>query len=112
MRKNILPYADVIGVDKEEFRKAYREVTVMSEEQFYKVALALFTLANQLSKIAYQNVQQARFISEHKKAEEKIKSLSKFPSEDSNPVLRVRNSGVLMYINEAGSNLMSKKLGY
>ena len=70
--EKILLYADEIGADKEEFLKAYREVTVMPEKQFNKIAQALFTLANQLSKIAYQNVQQARFIEERKDATEKL----------------------------------------
>ena len=74
--EKILPYADVIGVDKEEFRKAYREVTIMTEDQFKKVAQTLFTLANQLSKIAYQNIQQARFIEERKNAEEELKKVN------------------------------------
>ena len=74
--EKILPYADVIGVDKEVFRKAYREVTVMPEDQFRKVAQTLFTLTNLLSKIAYQNVQQARFIDESKKGEKELKKVN------------------------------------
>ena len=76
----VLLYADEIGVDKEAFREAFREVTIMSEEQFNKIAQVLFTLAKQLSNIAYQNVQQASFIAERNKAiedlEKKTKELS------------------------------------
>jgi PAS domain S-box-containing protein len=71
--EKILLYAEEIGANKEDFLKAYREVAVMPEEQFNKIAQALFTMANQLSKIAYQNVQQARFITERKRTEKQLK---------------------------------------
>jgi len=62
-------YARAIGVDEDAFMAAYREVPVMAEEKFRQVADALFVLANQLSNVAYQNVQQARFITERDRAE-------------------------------------------
>ena len=62
-------YADEIGVDREEYRKAFEEVPVMTEEQFRKVADALYTIANELSLKAYQNIQQARFILEKQETE-------------------------------------------
>jgi PAS domain S-box-containing protein len=43
-------------------------------------------------------------ITERKRAQEEIEKLAKFPSEDPNPVLRIARDGVLLYINEAGSN--------
>jgi len=48
----------------------------------------------------------ARDITEKKKAENKIRSLSKFPSENPNPVLRVNNEKVI-YINKIGKNLFN-----
>jgi len=60
----MLAYADEIGVDREEFAAALADVPKMTQEQFGRVAQALFTVAQQLSIIAYQNVQQARFITE------------------------------------------------
>lgn len=48
----------------------------------------------------------ARDITEKKKAEEKIHNLSKFPSENPNPVLRVNNEQVL-YANKIGGNLFN-----
>ena len=66
--ESIRAYAKEIGADMDEAAEAFREVPGMSREQFGRVAQALFTLANQLSNTAYQNVQQARFISERKKA--------------------------------------------
>ena len=72
--KQMLNYAREIGADENEVIEAFREVPAMSREQFTKVAQVLFTLANQLSAIAYQNVQQARFITELKQVEEELRS--------------------------------------
>ena len=66
-------YAREIGVGEEEFLQAFREVPSMSKDQFVRVARALYTLAGQLSNVAYQNVQQARFMSDRKRAEEALK---------------------------------------
>ena len=65
-------YAREIGADEEEFLAAYREVPCVSRERFKQVAQALYTLAGQLSGVAYQNVQQARFIAERARAEEAL----------------------------------------
>ena len=43
---------------------------------------------------------------ERKRAEEKIKILAKFPSENPNPVLRVSRDGILLYANKASSILL------
>ncbi|MGW8194852.1 MAG: response regulator, partial [Desulforhopalus sp.] len=67
--KQLSVYAKKVGIDETLALEAFRQVPVMSREQFGKVVQALYTLANQLSDIAYQNVMQARFISERKKAE-------------------------------------------
>ena len=66
-------YAREIGADEEAFMEAFSEVPSMSGKQFEEVAQALFTLAGQLSSMAYQNSQQARFISERKAAEEELR---------------------------------------
>ncbi len=65
----MLQYAREIGADADAFIKAFRKVPKMSNKQFQQVADALFVIAKQLSDTAYQNVQQARFISERKKAQ-------------------------------------------
>jgi PAS domain S-box-containing protein len=62
-------YAREIGSDEESFIAAFHEVPSMSRERFGHIAQALFTLANQLSTAAYQNIQQARFITERNQAE-------------------------------------------
>jgi len=63
-------YAHEIGADETAFIEAFYEVPAMSRDQFEKIAQALFTLAGQLSSMAYQNIQQARFITERKRAED------------------------------------------
>ena len=72
--EEIMQYAREIGADETAFRAAYRKVPIMSQEQFERVAQVLFVLANQLSTSAYQNVQQARFIAERKRAEQALQS--------------------------------------
>ncbi|MCP4694130.1 MAG: PAS domain S-box protein [Desulfobacterales bacterium] len=69
----IRAYAREIGADEEAAAEAFYEAPAMSREQFGKVARALFTFAEQLSTAAYQNVQQARFITGRKRAEEALK---------------------------------------
>jgi two-component system cell cycle sensor histidine kinase/response regulator CckA len=66
-------YAREIGADEELFMKAFDAVPAMSYDRFEQIARVLFTLANQLSTTAYQNVQQARYINERKKAEDEIR---------------------------------------
>jgi PAS domain S-box-containing protein len=65
-------YARAIGADEVAAIEAFRKVPAMSLERFKQVAQALFTLANQLSTTAYQNIQQARFINERKLAEAEL----------------------------------------
>ena len=70
----MLDYADEIGVDHALFLEALAEVPVMPKEQFEKVAMALYSLANELSVKAYQNLQQARFIAEHNELERQLRA--------------------------------------
>ncbi len=65
-------YARQIEVDEETFIEEFRKVPVMSKEEFGRIGDALFSLSNQLSTFAYQNIQQARFITERKKFEEEL----------------------------------------
>jgi len=70
--ETMLQYASKIGADENEFLEAFRKVKTMSREQFNHIAEALYSIAEQLSTSAYQNMQQARFITERKQAEETI----------------------------------------
>ena len=78
--KKIIAYAREIGVDENELRAAYLQVPIMSEAQFEKTANVLFAVTRQLSLTAYQNVQQARFISQHKQDEEELRKLQNYLS--------------------------------
>ena len=69
----ILAYAREIEADEDAVLEAFRKVPKMSRQHFEQIAKALFTLANQLSTAAYQNIQQARFITERKRAEESLR---------------------------------------
>ena len=57
---------------------AFSEVQPMSLEKFTNISKLLFTLSQQLSNIAYQNVQQARFIADSKKDEEDLRQLRNY----------------------------------
>ena len=67
----------------------------MPMEQFERVAHVVYTVAKQLSTMAYQNVQQARFISERKAAEAELRRLRNYLSNiiDSMPSLLVAVDG-------------------
>lgn len=69
----ILRYAQEIGADEKDFAAAYREVTVMSTEQFRQVAETFSLLANQLSEQAYQRAMQAALLERSRKAEEQLR---------------------------------------
>lgn len=70
----IRAYARELGVDEGEMVAAFHEVPAMSRSRFERVARVLFTLANQLSGMAYQNMQQARFIAERERNDERIRA--------------------------------------
>jgi PAS domain S-box-containing protein len=65
-------YAREIGADTEAFRQALAQAPRMSRERFEDICNSLAVIAGQLSKMAVQNVQQARFITERKAAEESL----------------------------------------
>ncbi|MGL1862176.1 MAG: PocR ligand-binding domain-containing protein [Pseudodesulfovibrio sp.] len=67
--EGMLEYARTIGADEKEFISAFHEVTSMSRKKFEEISNVLFTIANQLSVTAYQNLQQARYIAERARAE-------------------------------------------
>ncbi|HNW92383.1 MAG TPA: PAS domain S-box protein [bacterium] len=90
-------YARTIGADEDEVIRAFNEVPAMSQNRFREIAQMLHTLAGQLSSIAYQNVQQARFITERKRVEEQLRV--------ANTILRTQQEtsldGILV-VNDAG----------
>jgi PAS domain S-box-containing protein len=62
-------YAAEIGADEDEFSKALKSVPHMSHKQFSYVSQALYLIAEQLSALALQNMQQARSITEGKRSQ-------------------------------------------
>lgn len=46
-------------------------------------------------------------ITERKRAVKEIQDLSKFPSEDTNPVLRIGSDGIILYANNASATILS-----
>ena len=65
----MVAYARAIGANEADFRAALAEVPRMPRDQFDKVSQALFLIARQLSKLAIQNVQQARDLARRQQAE-------------------------------------------
>lgn len=76
--EKIREYAYQIGVDEAQVIEAFNEVPSMSREQFSHIAQVFFTMAKQLSNLAYQNVQQARFIAESRQADEALIKAQEF----------------------------------
>ena len=70
--ENMRRYARAIGANEQDVLKAFQEVPQMPLWKFEKISLFLFTVANQLSSIAYQNIQQARTITKRKQAEKAL----------------------------------------
>ncbi len=70
--ESIRAYARELGIDEETFVEAFYEVPVMSTQQFHLVAQAFFTVASLLSRAAFQNLQQARYILERRRAGEAL----------------------------------------
>jgi len=67
-KEKIKLYAREIGANEEDALQAFSEVTPMSEERFRLVAEMLHTMTRQMSQLAYQNIQQARYINDRKHA--------------------------------------------
>ncbi|MEI6515731.1 MAG: PocR ligand-binding domain-containing protein [bacterium] len=66
-------YAREIGADEAVFMDAFQRVPTMPFSRFEKVAKTLFTLANQLSTLAFQNLQQNQTIASLRQAERSLR---------------------------------------
>ncbi len=75
--QTMLAYAKVIGANEEEFKVALGEVTRMPKERFAKICEALHLIATQLSRLAIQNVQQARLMEQNRAAEQERLNLQR-----------------------------------
>jgi len=94
-------YAREIGADEEELVKAFYDITPMSRERFDKIAQALFTLANQLSTSAFQNIQQARAITELKAAEKKLQLAASVFTHAREGIMITTADGEIIEVNDA-----------
>lgn len=101
-------YAKEIGANEQEFMDAFHEISSMSLSQFRKISDVLFTMAGQLSQMAFQNVQQARFINDLKLAESALKeSEEKFRNlADSSPaVIGIYQDDYWVYVNPSAETM-------
>jgi len=106
--EEIMKYAREIGVDEETFRAAYRKVPVMSQAQFDKTARILFEMASQISRTAYQNVQQARFITERKQAEEALRKYERIVSTSLDLMALINRHYIYEAVNESMLKALDK----
>ncbi len=107
--EKIRAYAKKIGADEHAAMEAFDDVPSMSREQFEIVSQTLFTLANQLSTAAYQNIQQARFINQIKQAEKELRlsqeRMQAILEASPDPVVVYDNLGHPTFLNPAFSRL-------
>nr|WP_269746313.1 PocR ligand-binding domain-containing protein [Desulfogranum japonicum] len=73
--EQIREYARQIGEDEELAAAIFNDVPCMSREQFGHVSRVLCTMANYLSTLAYQNIQQAKLIRDLNTSEKEQKLL-------------------------------------
>jgi len=108
--EEMLAYAREIGVDEVSFMAAFHEIPSMDRQQFEQIAQVLFTLANQLSNSAYQNIQQARFINERNLAEDALRqseaTFRKLFEDSSNAILLIDEMGLFVECNQAALDLL------
>ena len=104
----MLAYAREIGADEEDFLAALREVPVMSTEQFSRTCDALFLFANQMSRLAYHDMQQARWLQSHVETERALReSEQRYRAlvENANEAVVVIQDGVFRFLNAKTTTL-------
>jgi PAS domain S-box-containing protein len=106
--EKLVSYAKEIGADENAFREALAEVTRMPREQFANVCRSLFLLAKQLSHLALQNLQQARFITERRQAEDALRFTQFMVDHAADTILWLHGDGRIFYANKSSC----RTLGY
>jgi|GEM_PF-1406237 len=103
--EHIRQYAREIGADEDESAIAFYEVHYMSRERFGNIADFLFKIANQLSELAFKNMQQARYIYEKTVREKELSVLRNYLSNiiDSMPsvIVGIDREGLITQWNNA-----------
>ncbi len=88
----LMRYAGQIGADEEAYRRALAEVPQMSRTRFARIGEVLYLIAGQLSKLALQNMQQGRAITELERVRadlEKAKNMAEAASRAKDDFLAV-----------------------
>jgi len=101
-------YAQEIGANEEDTLQAFSEVTPMSMEKFRLVSDMLHTMARQMSQLAYQNIEQARYINDRKKTVQALKeSEDKFRNlANSSPaVIGIFQDDYWVYVNPSAERM-------
>lgn len=105
----VLEYADEIGVDKEEMLAAYRQVPVMSNEQFQHVANMLYSLARQISKTAHQQLLQIQYIEQYRQLHDVLReseeTLRRITSSAQDAIVMMDERGQVTFWNEAAETI-------
>ncbi len=98
-------YAQQIGADETAFLQAFQAVPVMSRERFEVIAKSLSTLANELSKTAFHNLQQARFIVEREQSEKGLQLAASVFSHAREGIMITDTDGTIIKVNDAFSRI-------
>ena len=101
--ESALAYAEQIGADKVACINAYRDIPIMPVAQFEKVAQALFTLASQLSRAAFQNMLLAR--SEARLRELAAEQQAILDGSDYS-IISTNTNGIILSFNRAAQRML------
>jgi PAS domain S-box-containing protein len=93
--------AKKVGVDVEEYVKAYACTPVMAKEKFESIAKSAHTLCSQLSIFASQNIQQASYLAEEKKRTEEIMKYHTAIEQIPDGVIIINKDQRIQYANPA-----------
>lgn len=106
-------YADEIGVDREIYKAAYREVPIMTSARFQQISDLLFNISNNLSERAYRNKQFEHLVAEQKKTEEQLRlSEEKYRlliENQNDLVVKIDKNNKLIYVSPSYCNLFGKE---
>jgi len=102
-------YARQIGVDEDDVASAFNEVPKMPLEQFRNLAQVLFTLANQLSAVAHQNLRQARLIADLERTEKDLQEstarINRITEAAQDAIIMMDQDGKITFWNPAAERI-------